>query len=404
MKRNFLIALALCFTLSAAAQAPEKAPEQAPEEGYTFTDTHTLRTTPIKNQHRSGTCWCYSALTFLEGEILRAGGEEMHLSEMWIVRNSFMDKARKYVRLHGSLNFAEGGAAHDVTEGIKAHGIVPFEVYPGFNYGTDKPDFHELSVVLKAYLDGVISAGERSRKPLSTAWERGFNAILDEYFGPMPETFTYNGKEYTPQSFAASLPIDMNDYVDIASFTHHPYYTQFIMEVPDNWMWGTVYNVPMEEMMAVVDNALANGYPIEWATDVSEKGFSRTKAIGIIPEADLDGMDGSEAEKWGKLTEAEKEAALYKFEKPGKEKTITQEMRQTAFDNYETTDDHGMVIVGTAVDQIGNPYYKVQNSWDVLPPYDGFFYFSRPFVEYKTISVMVNKNAIPKEIRKKLKI
>lgn len=404
MKRNFLIALALCMSLTAAAQAPETTPDQATQEGYTFTDTKTLRTTPIKNQHRSGTCWCYSALTFLEGEILRAGGEEMHLSEMWIVRNSFMDKACKYVRLHGHLNFAEGGAAHDVTEGIKAHGIVPFDVYPGFNYGTDKPDFHELSVVLKAYLDGVISAGERSRKPLSTAWERGFNAILDEYFGEMPETFTYNGKEYTPQTFAASLPIDMDDYVDIASFTHHPYYTRFIMEVPDNWMWGTVYNVPMEEMMAVVDNALANGYPVEWATDVSEKGFSRTKAIGIVPEADLDGMDGSEAEKWGKLTEAEKEAALYKFEKPGKEKVITQEMRQTAYDNYETTDDHGMVIVGTAVDQLGNPYYKVQNSWDVLPPYDGFFYFSRPFVEYKTISVMVNKNAIPKEIRKKLKL
>ena len=325
----------------------------------------------------------------------------MHLSEMWIVRHSFMDKAVKYVRLHGELNFAEGGASHDVTEGIKQHGIVPFEVYPGLNYGTDKPDFHELSAVLKAYLDAVIQASGGS-KALSTAWKRGFNAILDEYFGPMPETFTYEGKEYTPQSFAESLPIKMDDYVDLSSFTHHPFYEQFIIEVPDNWMWATVWNIPLDELMQTIDYALENGYTVAWGTDVSEKGFSRTKAIGIIPEADLEGMSGTEAEKWGKLTAREKEAALYKFDKPGKERKIDQQMRQEAFDNYETTDDHGMVIVGTATDQAGNRYFKVQNSWDVLPPYDGFWYFSRPFVEYKTMSIMVNRNAVPKEIRKKL--
>ena len=243
-----------------------------------------------------------------------------------------------------------------------------------------------------------------SNKPLSTAWKRGFNAILDEYFGPMPETFTYQGKEYTPRTFADSLPIDIDDYIDISSFTHHPFYTQFIIEVPDNWMWGTVYNLPLDEMMAVVDNALENGYPVAWGTDVSEKGFSRTKAIGIVPAADLEGMGGTEAERWGKLTQKEKDDALYKFDKPGKELAITQEMRQEAFDNYGTTDDHGMVIMGTATDQAGNHYYKVQNSWDVRPPYDGFWYFSRPFVAYKTTSVMVNKHALPKEIAKKLGI
>ena len=301
------------------------------------------------------------------------------------------------------LNFAEGGASHDVTEGIKNHGIVPQEAYPGFNYGTEKADFHELSLVLKAYLDAVITAsGKSSDKALSTAWKRGFDAILDEYFGRMPETFTYEGKEYTPRSFAASLPIDMDDYIDITSFTHHPFYTQFIIEIPDNWMWGTVYNLPLDEMMTVIDNALANGYPVSWGTDVSEKGFSRTKAIGIIPEADLANMDGTEAERWGKLTQKEKDDALYKFDKPGKELRITQEMRQQAFDNYETTDDHGMVIMGTATDQAGNRYFKVQNSWDVRPPYDGFWYFSRPFVEYKTTSIMVNKNALPKETAKRL--
>ena len=394
MKNLILSALALWIALGAAAQNPDST------QGYRFTDGKIIRTTPVKNQNRSGTCWCYSTMTMLESEILRAGGPEMHLSEMWIVRHSFMDKAEKYVRLHGELNFAEGGASHDVTEGIKQYGIVPFEVYPGLNYGTDKPDFHELSAVLKAYLDAVIDASKGNR-PLSTAWKRGFDAILDTYFGPCPETFTYEGREYTPKSFAESLPIDMDDYVDLSSFSHHPFYTPFIIEVPDNWMWASVWNLPLDEMMQTIDHALENGYTVAWGTDVSEKGFSRTKAIGIIPEADLESMSGTEAEKWGKLTAREKEAALYKFDKPGKERKIDQQMRQTAFDNYETTDDHGMVIVGTATDQIGNRYYKVQNSWDVMPPYDGFWYFSRPFVEYKTMSIMVNRNAIPKEIRKK---
>ena len=398
MKNLMLSLIALCLALTAGAQTADT----TSAEGYRFTDTKIIPTTAVKDQSRSGTCWCYSTLSFLESEILRAGGPELDLSEMWIVRHSFMDKAEKYVRMHGSLNFAEGGASHDVTEGIKAHGIVPFEVYPGLNYGTEKPDFHELSVVLKAYLDAVVKTGDKSGKALSTAWKRGFDAILDEYFGPLPETFTYEGKEYTPETFAAQLPIDLDNYIDISSFTHHPFYTQFIIEVPDNWMWGTVYNVPLDEMMQIIDHALEQGYTVSWGTDVSEKGFSRTKAIGIVPEADTESMSGTEAERWGKLTDKEKEAALYKFDKPGKERTITQQMRQTAFDNYETTDDHGMLIMGTATDQAGNRYYKVQNSWNVLPPYDGFWYFSRPFVAYKTTSIMVNKQALPKEIARKL--
>ena len=399
MKNLLITLLAAAATLAATAQTPQT---ETKPEGYRFTDAKVLEMTPVKNQHRSGTCWCFSTMSFLEGEILRAGGKPVHLSEMWIVRHSFMEKAEKYVRMHGELNFAEGGAAHDVTEGIKKYGIVPFEAYPGLNYGTDKPDFHELTAALKAFLDSVIATADRSGKPLSTAWKRAFNAMLDEYFGHMPDTFVYEGKEYTPQSFAASLPVSMDNYIDITSVTHHPFYTQFVLEVPDNWMWGKVYNLPLDEMMAVIDHALANGYPVAWGTDVSEKGFSRTKALGIVPEADLDGMSGTEAERWGKLTEREKEAALYKFDKPGKERTITQEMRQEAFDNYETTDDHGMVIVGTAHDQAGTPYYKVLNSWDDLPPYGGHWYFSRPFVAYKTTDIMVNKNALPKEIAKKL--
>ena len=393
MKRLFISLLAAGAVLAASAQEPAR------EEGYRFTDGKLVPTTPVKNQFRSGTCWCFSTLSFLENEIMRAGGPALDLSEMWIVRHIYFEKAVKYVRLHGSLNFAVGGAAHDVINGIRNYGIVPEEVYPGLNYGTDKPQFGEIDAVLKAYVDAIIG---NPNKRLTTAWQAGLNAILDAYFGPVPETFTYEGKEYTPQSYAESLPLNLDDYVSVGSFTHHPFYTKFIMEVPDNWAWDTVWNVPLDEMMAVIDNALADGYSVEWSTDVSERGFSRTKAIGIVPEADIESMSDTEAERWGRLTAREREEELYKFDKPGKEKSITQQMRQEAFDNYETTDDHGMVIIGTATDQNGNSYYKVKNSWDVIPPYDGYYYFSRPFVEYKTISVLVNRNAIPKPIRKRL--
>ena len=399
--KNLLTLLMLCTVFASGAQTAETDGEP---EGYQFTDRNILRTTPVKDQNRSGTCWCYSTMTMLESEILRSGGREMHLSEMWIVRHSFMDKAEKYMRMHGTINFAEGGASRDVTEGIKAHGIVPNDVYPGLNYGTDKPDFHELSRVLKAYLDAVMAASEDGKKPLSTAWKRGFDALLDTYFGVCPETFEWEGRSYTPQSFAASLPIDMEDYVDLTSFTHHPFYTQFIIEIPDNWMWGTVYNVPLDEMMAAIDHALDKGYTVAWGTDVSDKGFSRTKGIGILPEADLESMSGTEAEKWGQLTQREKEEALYKFDKPGKERTVTQQSRQEAFDNYDTTDDHGMVIVGTAEDQNGTTYYKVQNSWNVNSPYKGFWYFSKPFVALKTTSITINRNALPAALRKKLNL
>ncbi|MBQ2843870.1 MAG: aminopeptidase [Alistipes sp.] len=398
MKKMLTLLVALCGTMAAWAQAPEA----KAAEGYQFTDIKVIETTPVKNQNRSGTCWCYSTMTFLEAEILRAGGEAVHLSEMFAVRHAYMKKAEMYVRMHGHLNFAEGGAAHDVTEVIKEYGIVPNEVYTGMNYGTELADFHEITPVMTAYLDAVIKAGDTSRRPLTTAWKRGFNAILDEYFGELPESFVWKGKEYTPKSFAESLPIDMDDYIDLSSFTHHPFYEQFVLEVPDNWMWGQVYNLPMEEMMRVVDHALENGYTLAWGTDVSEKGFSRTKAIGVIPETDPKSMSGTEAERWGSLTAKEREAALYSFEKPTKEREITQEMRQEAFDNYETTDDHGMVIVGTAKDQNGTIYYKVQNSWDTVKPYDGFWYFSKPFVAYKTTDLMVNKKALPKDIAKKL--
>ena len=390
MKKLVILALSLMTTMGVMAQ-----------EGYQFTDQVVNPATPVRNQHRSGTCWAYSALGFIESEIIKAGGEEMDLSAMWIVRNIYFEKAVKYVRLHGNLNFAVGGNAGDVITGIRDYGIVPTEVYPGLNYGTDKPHFNEIDAVLKAYVEAVVEAPNGT---LTTAWQDGLNGILDAYFGERPETFVYNGVEYTPQSFAASLPIDMDDYVDLTSYTHHPFYERFILEIPDNWRWHQQNNVPLEELMEVVDYALDNGYTIEWGADVSEPGFNRQLAIAIMPETELESLEGTEAERWGSLSPAERQRALYSFERPVPERTITQEMRQIAFDNFETTDDHGMQIVGYAVDQNGTRFYKVKNSWDVRPPYAGYYYFSRSFVEYKTMSIMVNKNAIPRDIRRRLNI
>ena len=394
MKKLFVLAaIALGFAATASAQ-----------EGFKFTDNNEVKKlVPITNQYRSGTCWCFSTLSYLEEEIMAVGGEQMTLSQMWVVRHAYFDKAVKYVRLHGNLNFAVGGAAHDVTEMIAKYGIVPREVYTGQNYGTELPEFNEIDDVLKAYVEAIVKNGNGKLTPV---WQDGLNAILDSYFGKRPETFTYKGKEYTPKSFAESLPIKMEDYIEFSSYTHHPFYSTFILEVPDNWMWHSMYNLPMGEMMQVLDAALAAGRPVAWGTDVSEKGFSRTKAIGVIPEEVAKNTIGSDAERWGKLSDAEKQAMINNLEGPMKEKTITQEMRQEmrqeAYDNYLTTDDHGMVIVGTATDQAGNPFYKVQNSWGESGPYKGFYYFSRPFVEYKTMDIMVNKNIVPKEILKKI--
>ncbi len=395
--KNFLLAAALLLSASAVAQPRGAGAPESNESGYKFTNTKVITGTPVKNQNRSGTCWCYSGISFLENEIVKAGGSELDLSEMFVVRHAYFDKAVKYVRLHGHLNLAVGGAAHDVTEMIKAYGIVPQEVYQGLNYGTDLPVFSEIDAVIKAYCDAVIKSRE-----LTTAWAAGLNGILDSYFGEFPETFTFEGKEYTPKSYAESLPIDMEDYITVTSFTHHPFYEEFVVEVPDNWMWLSSYNVPLDEMMAVIDASIEAGHTIVWATDVSEKGFSRAKAVAVVPDEDRDDLSGTDAENWGAMTTEEKSKALYAFDGPIKEKTITQEMRQDGYDRYLTTDDHGMVIEGTAVDQEGNPFFYVKNSWSATPPYDGYYYFSRPFAELKTISVMVNKNTLPKATKKAL--
>lgn len=366
---------------------------------YKFTEDIRLKTTPVKNQYRSGTCWSFSAISFLESELLRMGKGEFDLSEMWAVRNCYYDKGVKTVRLSGALNFGGGGAFHDVTYVLKNYGLVPENIYPGLNYGEDMHVHGEMDEVLKDYIDGVI---KNKNKKLSTAWKVGFNGILDAYLGKKPEKFSYKGKEYTPKSFSKEvLGLNPDDYIEISSFTHHPFYQTFMIEIPDNWLWGSVYNLPLDEMMQVIDNALKNGYTVAWASDVSEKGFSWKNGLAIVPAASPEEMDNLESAKWDNSTKEELKKNMYTFEKPVPEKKITQELRQEEFDNLKTTDDHGMHIVGIAHDQNGTKYYIVKNSWG-MGGYEGYFYASEAFVRFKTTDIMIHKDALPKNIRKKL--
>jgi bleomycin hydrolase len=389
MKKTALTLLVCAFTaLGAFAQ------------GYTFTDTKTVPSTSVKNQASSGTCWSFSGLAFLESEILIAGGPELDLSPMFVVWHAYHDRAVKYVRMHGTSSLSAGAAAEDVMICWKKHGIVPTEVYTGLSYGQDIHRHAEMDAAIKAYCDAVIKNPNRK---LSTAWIEGLDSILDAYLGELPATFTYNGREYTPQSFAASLPVDIEDYVSLTSYTHHPFYEWFVVEVPDNTVWGESFNVPLDEMMSVIEGTVKAGHPVLWASDVSEQGFAWRKGLAVIPDEGLSRMDDSELARWVALSQAEKDAALYRLEEPGPEKTITQELRQEAFDNWETTDDHGMEIVGTATDQTGAKYYKVKNSWgDDGHIYDGYFYASYPFVAYKTMSVMVNRDVLPRDLNRKM--
>lgn len=398
--RNLILAGMLLSALTISAQQKK---EEEKEVGYQFTAVKEIPCTPVKDQYRSGTCWSFSGLGFLEAEMLRLGKPTVDLSEMFVVYHSYSDKATKYVRLHGSLNFGAGGAFHDVTNVVKKYGIVPEEVYRGLNYGEEKHVHGELDRVL---LDNVKAVVDNPNKKLTTAWHDAFDSNLDSYLGRLPEKFTYQGKEYTPQSFATDyVGLNMDDYVEITSYSHHPFYSKFIIEVPDNWSWDEVYNVPLNELDEIIDNAVNSGYPVAWAADVSEKGFATSKkGVAVIPVADKANMTDAEITKWEKMTDKEKDEELYKLSKPGPEKTITQELRQIDFDDYQTTDDHGMLIVGTAKDQSGKLYYKVKNSWGDYNDYDGFFYASKPYVEFKTMSITVHKDAIPKNIRKKLNL
>lgn len=398
--RSLFLAGAVLGSMYVSAQATKDGEK---EGGYQFTPVKEIPCTSVKDQYRSGTCWSFSGLGFLEAEMIRLGKPVVDLSEMYVVNHTYSDKALKYVRLHGNLNFSAGGAFHDVTNVIKKYGIVPEEAYKGLQYGEEKHVHGEMDNVLLDYVKAVV---ENPNKKLSTAWYDALNKTLATYLGELPKTFTYQGKEYTPQSFAKEfVGLNMDDYVEISSYSHHPFYSKFIIEVPDNWSWDYVYNVPLNEMDEIIDNSINNGYTVAWAADVSEKGFSTSqKGIAVVPVFDKANMTDAEITKWEKQSEKDKNEELYKLDKPGKEKAITQELRQIEFDSFQTTDDHGMLIVGTAKDQLGNIYYKVKNSWGDYNNYNGFFYASKPYVQYKTMSIMVHKDAIPKNIRKKLNL
>ncbi len=402
-----LAAAAVCAT--AFAQAP-KAEEQKEDEGYKFTIVKELPVTSVKNQNQAGTCWCYSGLGFIEAELLRMGKGTYDFSEMYIVSNTYNDRAMAAIRTSGDVSFSQGGAFADVIYGMKTFGLIPEEyMRPGVMYGDTLPNHNELSALTDAMV-AAIAKNDKLKK-----LQRGDDGLLcikaikavhDVYLGTAPEKFTYNGKEYTPKSFYESLDLHPEDYVSITSYTHHPFYSQFVLEIQDNWRWSLSYNVPIDEMMEIMDNAIANGYPIAWGSDVSEQGFriGTRKGFCVLPAdaATAANLQGSDMAHWtGMSAKAiQDEAAKH----PTPQRWVTQEERQIAYDNRETTDDHGMVIYGTAKDQMGNEYYMVKNSWGDYGEYHGMFYASKAFVRYKTMNYVVHKDAIPDAIAAKLGI
>ncbi len=389
MKKLFFSSILLLSTVVITAQSI-----------YQFTVIRENPVTSVKNQSSTGTCWSFSGVAFLESELLRMGKGEYDLSEMYIVRRNYEEKAVKHARLHGSLNFAPGGSFADVVETLDAYGVMPDEAYHGLHYGSETHNHGELDKILKGYMEGVIGA-----RSLTPVWHNGISGILDGYLGTVPHTFTHKGKEYTPQTFADELGLKQEDYVSLTSFTHHPYYRPFAIEVPDNWRWALSYNLPLDELMQVMESAVMSGYTIAWASDVSETGFSRD-GIAIVPDEEASENAGSDQAKWLGLTSRERDADIRSRigRELLKEKEITQELRQVSFDNYATTDDHGMQIYGIAKDQNGNSYFMVKNSWGETGPYKGLWYASYPFVRYKTLSVVLHKDAIPAAIARKLKL
>jgi bleomycin hydrolase len=397
ISKLFLVVLFVLPIISLRAQNGNQTGED-----YTITEDFRIPVTHVEDQYRSGTCWSFSGLAFFEAEMLRLKKDTVDLSEMYIVDLCYKDKADRYVRLQGNLNFGGGGAFHDNIYVWKNYGLVPESVYPGLNYGTEKHVHGEMDEVLLGFVKSVV---ENKNKELSPSWKTAFAGIIDSYLGKIPKEFTYNGKKYTPQTFASEyVGLNPDNYIELTSFTHHPFYKPFILEVPDNWLWGENYNLPLDEFAQVIDYSLSKGYTVAWAADVSDKGFAYNKGFAVVPETEIANMDNLEKAKWEKLSQKEIEAQIYQFNTIVKEKTITQEYRQEAFDNYTTTDDHGMLLVGKAHDQKGNVYYIVKNSWGTDGKYKGYFYASKAFVIMQATNIMVNKEVIPETIRKKLGI
>ena len=375
MKKNLIIAaLLICSTFMSA--------QENTADKYVFTTVDSLGITPIKDQNQSGTCWSFSSIGLFESELIRLGKGEFDLSEMFVVHKTMEDRARASVRTHGDVSYAPGGSFYDVIYCYKNYGMVPNDVMPGIKYDSDGHNHSELANVAGAYVNAIANGNS---KRLTNVWHDGLSGIYDAYLGECPETFTYNGKEYTPRTYADEvIGLNMDDYISLTSFSHHPFYETFILEIPDNWRWAESYNLPLEELMEVMKYSIKNGFTFAWASDVSESGFARGQGIAIVPEDNENLQDA--------------------LKKPMPEKTITQEIRQIAYDNWETTDDHGMQIFGITKDQNGKEYYMVKNSWNTDTGRNGIWYASEAFVAYKTINIVLHKDGIPKAIRKKIGI
>jgi aminopeptidase C len=400
----------LLLTAGAYAVAQEpNAVDSAKNEGFVFTTIDSVAITPVKNQKNAGTCWSYSSIGMLEAEALRKSGKVYDFSEMYIVYNTYMDRADKSVRMHGDASFSQGGSFYDVLYALKNYGLVPDAEMPaGVMYG-DTLSNHDEMCALAEGLVATIAKGNLQSLQFSPdgtpLWRKALEGIYDAYLGKRPTEFTYNGKKYTPKSFAESTGLNADDYVSITSFMHHPYSCGdhigegFVIEVQDNWRWGTSLNFELDDMMAVFENAIKSNYTVLWGADVSEYGFTRD-GLAVYPDQDAAPEQlGSDQARWLKLSRNEKRAELTKA--PLKQKVCTPEERQRAFDNYETTDDHGMLIFGTAKDQEGNLYYMVKNSWGLTGKYNGIWYATPEFCRYKTMNILVNKKAVPKALREK---
>ena len=394
MKKLLFISALASFAICAYAQ-PRVAPK-LPD--YQFTTVKANPITPVKNQNSSGTCWAFSTIGFFESEAIRLckitdPAKYPDFSEFFVVSHSYYERALKYVRLDGNLTFGAGSEADDVLDVIRDHGIVPNEAMTGMNYGTELPVQGEMDAVLKGIVQAVVKNPNRT---LTTAWARAFQAVLDEYLGKRPEKFIVDGKEYTPMSYRDAMKINPSDYVTITSFTHHPFYTKFAIEICDNWRWDESYNVPIDEFMSVLDYAINNGYTVAWGADVSDPGFTRD-GLAIYLDAKASAA-GSDQEHW--VGKEEGKPAPIKVV----EKTATQELRQIEFENKTMTDDHGMQIYGIAKDQDGKKYYMVKNSWGVTGKYDGIWYATEDYVKGQSIDIMVHKDCLSKELKSKLGI
>lgn len=396
-----IIALALLAVVATGAKG-KKQPKVDPNKPV-FTIVKENPITSVKDQNRSGTCWAYSTLSYFESEILKSTGKTYDLCESFVANKDYMDRAIQVVRYHGDMQFAQGGSAYDVYYVLKNYGICPEDAmpFPGSLYGDSLNNFNEFFSLLEPYVEGIAT---NKASKISNQWKVGFQGILDAYLGKCPENFTYEGKNYTPKSFASSLGLNMDDYVTITSYTHHPFYSQFVVEVQDNWRNPASYNLPMDEMMQIIDNAVMNGYTVAWGGDVSEPGFTRDGLAYMIDAKKMQSLQGSDMARWLGLSAAKRRNLIDSLGCNVPEVQPTQEMRQERFDNWELTDDHGMLIYGIAKDQNGKEYYMVKNSWGEAGKYKGTWYMTKTFIAANTMDYMVNKNAIPANIRKKMGI